>query len=435
VSDLDSIVTLTISTNSKSASRLGFGVPVFMSYHTFWSPDKWRKYTDYASVLADGIPASHAIAKFALTFFGQDPNPGFFIAGRLAAAPATTWTVKVTDATSGNKIELLAVDKNGLETQLSYTILPSATTTTVATAVELLIEALADVDSTSSTDTITATPTTSGNRFWFSNPKGCEIKETTAAATYDTELSALLLLNTDWFFVCLDSQSQANTNAVAAWALANGKIFLADTSATDELTGVGTVGSTLKAATNGAVAVSFAQEAQDYESGALAAIVGSHDPGSITTAYQTLEGVTPASLTPTQQSNLETDNINHVQLKRGVSILRPGKVASGEWLDVVHGIAALEAAIQEDQFDLLINAGKLPYTDEGIALIVNVLQGTLRRFEASGFLVKGSSKITVPTAKEIASSVKKTRALPGVKFSAEIAGAIHSMSIQGTLTQ
>lgn len=431
MSELSQIVSVSISANSRTPSRTGFGTLLFLDFHSVFT-DHYRTYTDLAGMASDGFSVYSPQYRAAAAAFGQNPAPASIVIGRLPAAPSTTWTVVCTSAVQGDHVKLTVVSPDGTVTPIDYTILAAATTTTVATAIELLIEACPGIDSTSSTATVTVTPTTSGQRFWIYGEQNCEIKETTAAAGYDTELTALQLLTDDWYFVCIGSNSQANVNAVAAWAQAQTKLFFAATGATDELTGVGTFGSTLKTAAYTRTVALYASNTAQLPADAWVGVGAPQDPGSITWAFKTLAGVTASILTSTQRSNLETDNINHYQTVAGVNITRQAKVASGEYIDIIHGIDALQARIQEDVFALLANSKKIANTASGKDLIANAILGAMKAFEGTteqpGLLDVGTSVVNMDNA------VVSGRNLTGVRFSATLAGAIHFVSIVGTLS-
>ena len=54
---------------------------------------------------------------------------------------------------------------------------------------------------------------------------------------------------------------------------------------------------------------------------------------------------------------------------RNVSITQNGKVAAGEWIDVIRFRDWLQEEITVNVFNALVNSDKVPYTDDGIAII------------------------------------------------------------------
>ena len=94
--------------------------------------------------------------------------------------------------------------------------------------------------------------------------------------------------------------------------------------------------------------------------------------------------------------------------------------------------------------NLFIMNTKIPYTDEGIALIHNAMIASLKRgqvmggiardeFDDDGVRISGFAT-SVPLASSLTASEKASRILRGCKFRARLAGAIHFAEIKGSLT-
>lgn len=439
MSQLDQIVSVSITADSKTPSRLGFGTPLLLSYHTRFA-DRYRKYTALSEMTADGFTVYDDAYRMAAAVFAQDPTATEVVVGRLPAAPAFTQrlTVKASGAVEGAVVSCVVVEPaTGTHKTVSRTTLAAETTTDVATALEgLLIVAVAGVDSTATGPDIDVTPTVAGRKVHIYGLQHLDLEETTADANYDDELPLLQLENDDWYFVTIDSSSNANINAVAAWVGAQKKLFFAATNSSDELDGTGTLGSGL--VTNARTALLWAERSHEFAACAYAAKFAASDPGSITGAHKTLNSVTVKGLDATSRSNLETDNISHYQTIRSIPVVYPAKLTNGEWIDIQHGIDALEARIQEDVFALLANSQKVPFNDVGLDLVRSTILAAMRQFEAVGqqpaLLNEGSSDVIMPLLSAIPSTDKAARQLKGVRFSATLSGAVHSLTIVGTLS-
>jgi Protein of unknown function (DUF3383) len=435
---IDEIVSVTISADSKTVSRAGFGLPYLLSYHSRFA-ETHRFYSSLAEMTSDGFSSADSAYKMAASVFSQDPTVERVMVGRLPAAPSFTTALTITSAVEGQKVQFKIVQPvTGTVTQIDYTILAAATTTTVATAIELLVEAVTGVDSTSSGPVVTATPTVAGHPIWVYDLVNVTAQETTADAGYDDELSAQEIVDDTFYWILTDSESQANIEAVAAWALARKKIYVASTSAANELAGTGTIGATLKAAGNSRTVLLWAPNPQEFAAAAWVGNGAPKTPGSITWAFKTLLGVTAKTLTSTQQGNLTTDNINNYQTIAGIAVTRPGIVENGRWIDEIHGIDALEADIKESVFSLLANSDKVPFTQSGFDLIANAILGALKRFEGSieqpGLLAVDTSKVIMPALASVNPADKAARILRNVRFSSQLSGAIHQCLIVGTLS-
>lgn len=440
MSELSQIVSVSISANSTTASRQGFGTPLLLSYHTRFA-ERYRIYSSTAEMVSDGFATYDEAYRMASAAFRQDPTVAEVVVGRLPSAPAYSSVLTITTAVEGQIIKATVIEPTtGTAVPLTYTVPAAATTTTVATAFELLVEAVTGVSAASVDADITVTPAVAGRPVHIYDLQNCTIEETTADAGYDTELGLLQIENDDWYFVTIDSASPANVADVAAWTLTNKKLFFVGTNSQRALLGtwVGSGNPVGDLTSNDRAVLVYAKNSHEYAGVAYAVKGASSPPGSITWAFKSLGGVTAQTLTSTQRSNLETDNVNHYQTLAGISITRQGVTTEGEFIDIRHGIDALEARIKEDVFTLLANSPKVPFTASGLDLVASVILSALRAFEgteeAPSLIAVGTSTVIMPEIGDVSTSDKAARRLTGVRFSGTLAGAIHFSSIVGTLT-
>lgn len=436
MASISSVVSVQIKANSRNPTRTGFGVPLILTYHTRFT-EKWRSYSSLAGMTSDGFLATDPAYRIAAALLAQNPSVKSFLVGRKDTPATFTQVLTVTSAVAGARVRFKVIDSAGVVQQIDYLIPGSSTTTTVATAVELLVEALAGVDSTSAGAAITITSSVAGFKPLIYDCENCGVNETTPDAGYDTELSTLELLNNSWYFVVTDTQSPANVAKIAAWVLPRTKLYFVATQSDLELAGTGTLGSDLKALANGRTAILFAFNPQEFAGASWVGQGAPITPGEQTWALKQLIGVTAKDLTTTQEAFLTADNINNYQAIAELGATRPGVVTSGEWIDVVHGTDALTAAIQEAVWTVMANAGKIPFTDAGLDLIASAILGAMKRFEGTnerpGLLLPGSSKVNMPLAADISAADKRARRLAGVSFYAKFAGAVHAVDLVGTL--
>lgn len=192
------------------------------------------------------------------------------------------------------------------------------------------------------------------------------------------------------------------------------------------------------------------QAAAQWRQAAWFGLMLSMDPGAASWANKTLSGVAPAAvaaapLTTTQRTNLFDKNVNLYSNVGGRNITREGKVASGEWIDVMVGIDWLVQQITAAVYRVLYLAPKVPYTDEGIAMIENAVRGILltaqddrRKIIApditddDGVITPGFT-ITVPRIQNTDPADRAARLLQGVRFEARLAGGIHTLIIRGVV--
>jgi hypothetical protein len=157
------------------------------------------------------------------------------------------------------------------------------------------------------------------------------------------------------------------------------------------------------------------------------------DPGSITWAYKAIKGAVVDTINSGEKSAVQGKNGNTYTTVAGLNVTEEGKVASGEFIDVMHGIDFITARLKENIFALLANVDKVPFTDQGIASIENEVRGVLQQAVGQSIIAEGYT-VTVPAAADVPKADKGNRLLPNVKFNAVLAGAIHKTEIYGTLT-
>ncbi len=165
------------------------------------------------------------------------------------------------------------------------------------------------------------------------------------------------------------------------------------------------------------------------------------EAGAATWAYLQLQGVPVAQLEDgsaglgaTYLDNIFARNANLVENIAGVNVTREGKVSSGEWIDIIRGVDNLDEDITKALFSLLVNqqGGKVPFTNGGMNQIKNVIEGQLQVYVNRGFIVNNFI-VTVPDANNAVHN-KPNRQVNGVKFEAQLQGAVHSINVAGAVT-
>jgi hypothetical protein len=154
-------------------------------------------------------------------------------------------------------------------------------------------------------------------------------------------------------------------------------------------------------------------------------------PGSNTWEYKTIAGTTVSQLTSTNISLLESRGYNYYIRVKGANITRRGKVAEGEWVDVMILVDWLHARIQEQIFFRLINSRKIPYTDAGAVIIENEIRSVLAQAQANGGIDQYT--VTSPRVLSIPEMQRNQRVMGDFTFDARLAGAISVVVIRGVV--
>lgn len=196
----------------------------------------------------------------------------------------------------------------------------------------------------------------------------------------------------------------------------------------------GNVALLLKTAANNRAVVQFGSRAGfEHPACALLGTVLTKAPGSVALKFRKPAGVTADPLTDTQVANLRISNVNFNTAFGTVAFNADGKVANGEWADVIRDRDFAVADIQTEIANVLLANDKLPFTDSGIACLASGVRASLKRQQEAGIWAPGWT-ITVPAVADVSSGNKTARNLPGLNFSATLAGAIFSTTINGTIS-
>lgn len=441
---IDDIVVVNITRENARMTQQGFGTPLILG-ETSRIEDRVLVFTDPDEMLDAGFELADNLYLAAVSLMSQELSPEVFKIGRKLADVNAKQLVSFTGTPSAGTWTLTL----GEETTAAIAY------NAVAAAVESALELLTGIEAVTVTgdyadgftieftgaDAATAFETLAvgvGSLTGVTAGAVTVLQYGSAAETWAEALAAVRAEDDDWYCLIADTRTEADILALAAAIEPLVKIYTpctADvdvpTSADDDLM------STLQDNSYDRTAVIYSGDADSYPDAAWPGGQLPNDPGSITWKFKTLVGVTPDNLTTTQVTHLKAKNANFYETVAGRNLITSNAVvASGEYIDIIRGIDWLTAQITEAVFLRLANSKKVPYTDQGIAVIENEILSALIKAENPniGLLVKGSSVVTVPKAADVSSVDKAARALNDITFTAQLAGAIQKVSIAGRLT-
>jgi len=158
-------------------------------------------------------------------------------------------------------------------------------------------------------------------------------------------------------------------------------------------------------------------------------------PGAATAKFKTVKGVPVSALTRQQYAALDALNCNYFTNVTGTDLYAEGTVSSGEFLDVIIGIDWIKYTVSFNVFSVLARAPKIPYTDKGASIIQSEVSAVLNQAIERGILREDPAPVvTVPAVADVAASDRQARHLPDVRFTGELAGAIHKTTINGSVS-
>lgn len=178
---------------------------------------------------------------------------------------------------------------------------------------------------------------------------------------------------------------------------------------------------------------------------AVASVNLTFTPGSKNWAWTQVVGVTPDNYTDTEIANIEGQNGNYYTPLQSeasgssINIFMNGQVGSGQYIDTILGRDWIKFNLQNNLLNLFLTTNIVPYTDEGISMIDNVVRNTLKQAVTLGILAPSATlpqgfEITPVQASQISSEQKATRVFNLLSWTGNLAGAINRLvPVEGTL--
>ncbi len=433
---LNDIVQVTITTATSAPSRVGFGIPLVMAYHTNW-PERAREYTEVADMVTDGFAATDPAVLAVTALLAQNPKPQYVVVGR-------------EENTSKMKINLVPTAQNSTD----YTVylngneatFTSDATATVAeitaglkTKIDLLGESVTVTDNTTDLD-IEADTVADQFSFYTADRTLIDMNDVTpdAGGGIADDIAKVRIENDDWYTCHLTTQGKDVIKAAAAHIETLYKMLVVSSPDTDIYDGASTtdVAYELQAAGYARTALMYHYKSNvQFPACAWAGRCLPKDPGSITWKFKTLSGVDYMSFTTTEESAIEAKDCNMYVRIAGLSMAQEGVTSSGEFIDVIRGTDFIRARLQEYIFAVLKNADKIPFTNAGISTVVAEVLAVLRLAVGNGILTEDPAPtVQAPLASAVSAADKASRLLPDVKFTGTLAGAIHATQISGTIS-
>lgn len=438
MSEIDKHVTVTITKETATVSRTGFGTPLILTYHTRF-PELYRLFSSTTEMTTAGFTTSDLAYKMAAAMFSQSPKPEQVLVGRRATAVIRD--VKLTPRANPLASTAYWVRING--TLFSFTTDPTPTIAEITAGLVALIDAgTENVDATDNTTDLdietAAAPggaATAGPAYTIEfDHQLFQFSDSTADAAVDTDFATLIAAYDDFYGVCTDLWDSTNiTDLAVAVEAAAPRIYSAESQDSDIVTSSSSdIASTLQ---TGAYDRTFLTYAPDIDPSPAASWLGERlpsTPGSSTWKFKTLTTVAASALTTAEIAYADGKNCNTYTTVGGINMTAEGVMTSGEFIDVTRFIDWLQARVKENVFRALAVNDKIPFTDAGIQSIVAEIEGVLRQGVINGGLNGDEDLIvTAPLASAVSAANKASRLLPDIEFIATLAGAIHKVTIAG----
>jgi hypothetical protein len=450
---LSDIVSVSIVSDTVGVTAAGFGVPLILSHNASFA-DRVKYYTRASDMEDDGFAATDPEYLAVQSMLSASTKVEKVGIGRAALPPTQIFKISVKTVTAGETYSL-RVGSDDIEVECESGTF--AANDEIITDINTAIQAatgyatngyVSAIAGSVTSKYITLTASTAGN--WVAmenyNPDLLSIEQTTADPGVATDLNAIIGEDNTWYGLMTLTNSAAIIMAAAAWVEANDKMYIA--SSADSICVTNTLAVDVAAAASGSVATrlktaAYARTGCIYHPAtdefADAAWLGKclpYAPGSETWNFKTLAGVNATTLTSTHETNLQAKYCNYYTTVAGVNVtMGGGLVAANEYLDVVRFRDWLTARLQERIFARLAGNKKIPFTDAGIAIIEAEMRGQLDEgVVVGGLAADPAPTVTVPLASAVTTANKQARHLTPVYFTATLAGAIHKLTLEGTVS-
>lgn len=453
---LDDIVNAQITIESSGVSLPGFGRPLILAVHTNFA-ERSKIYTDPADMLDDGFLSSDQAYLDAVVLMSQRPRPKDFAIGRRATPVAQTQLFVIPAAPDDSVNYTITI--NGIDCVVAADADSTQAELRDAMITEINTELDGIVLATPSTNDVLVTAVVPGIPFTFSIDTGTTADITAGAATANVgipeDVAAINDYDPDWYMLLIVERDEPHIMTAAAVIEAQRRMFTAQSNDAAILSAIYNPADTTTDVASRIKGLGYTRTSVWYhptDADSLApAVVGRclpEIPGSITWMFKQLAGVTATLLTATQRANLLSKNANGYEPCAGRTMTYEGKVGSGEFIDVIHGVDDLHSRLQAVVVGMKLKLGKVAYTRRGLEAIRGELLGPLalktthgliadERELPNGDVQSPAYSVTAPALSDIPAADKAARRIPAsnpFEIEATLAGAVHATNIRARLS-
>ncbi len=438
MSDINQIINTVISRETARVTKKGFGTPIVIGVHSKFT-ERIRTYLDITAVGEDFASTSEEYI-VANMLFSQQFSPKQIKIGRRATTSAQSNVVSIGGTIAVDDVFSVTINR----VTYSFTA-TTAVANDVAAGLGALIDTSADLSAIVAGSDITITQADVDTSFYIQSASATSTAGTISVANStgsveaiaDT-LAAISAEDDDYYGVLhtkrstlADRITDITDMATAIEALE--KLTAFSTNQAEAITAATTdIFSTLKGLSRFRTAGIWSATDYEYPEAGWFGLQLPKTPGSTNWKFKTISGATPSKLSGTAYTNLKNKNANFVETVGGLNIVTSeAVVVGGEYVDIMRGVDALTAGIQEDTFAYMASMEKIPFTNAGMQATCGPLKTQLISFSKTGLLVGESIVVNIPDASEISTADKASRKFKGTTFSAQLQGAINFTEIRG----
>lgn len=425
---LNDILEINISRETTAVSRAAFNIPLFLATHTNFS-ERARTYNSLTAVGGD-FSSSSNVYKAASKLFGQTLKPPSIVVGRRNVANVVG---SITTLANSTVYKLIL---NGIT--LSITSDSTATAIEIVAALKSAFN-VAAIPGLSMVDHLDGSfnVSTSGTAWSITSTSNITLVNDVVTETLADALIAIDQENDVWYALTMESHIDADILAIASSIEAMNKIFITSSSSSAIKTSATTdVASLLNSHGYQRTALLYSAVA-DTEFPECAWVGGQlpYTPGSNTWKFKPLAGVARDRLSATESGYIKAKNCNSYESVGGVNMVSEGQMAGGEFIDIMIGVDWTKARMSERIYSRLVNLAKIPFTNPGFTIVENEIRAVLAEGIKNGlFAASPAPTVSMPNAVTMDPNLRILRRLEGITFTARLAGAVHFVSVFGTVS-
>jgi len=253
----------------------------------------------------------------------------------------------------------------------------------------------------------------------------------------DDDLALLLLeavnevveINNDWYYLLCTENADQVVKALGGWTETQIKTYWATTQNLTLVNGL-EYENTI---------VMYHEDPNAYVAEGLVSTAATNDPGSLTFKFKGVQGVSCSEIRATDLAELHKNNGFSYIRKMGVLQTTEGTVTTGEYIDIVMAAHWVKSRMEEEAAFLAVNNKKIPYDARGIAMLISVVEKVIKRAGMQGIVRVDDDfnyvySINALRREEVSKNDIANRVYNGVKWTVELAGAIHTGTINGIFT-
>lgn len=265
-------------------------------------------------------------------------------------------------------------------------------------------------------------------------PKTIAIHASTSPAT--TALADKTLIDKGWRQLIVVSEGEdgsAPSTIITLVEAMDGKMYFASLDANDatEITASGLRRTVLFYCT--------ATEDAPVPVAALVGEIAGRAAGSFTYKNLKLSGIKAQNLTKTQVDAIHAKGGITYVAKAGDNVTSEGKVAGGEYIDIIDSEDYIIQQIAYKTQKVLNTADKVPYDNNGIAMLESVCVDVLQGAYNNGMIATNADgtpaySVSYALREDTKESDRAVRRYLGGSFKFALAGAVHEVEVVGEIT-